>query len=488
MKGREFTPAKRILIIVSDDQGAWAMAGAGTPELHTPNLDRLASWGKRFESLYCVSPVCSPARASILTGRIPSAHGVHDWIRAGNATIEREYHRELIDYMDRFPTFVELMAMSGFRCGLSGKWHLGNSHRPHRGFEFWRPFATGSGHYMDPTMIRSGNVAVEKGYVTDIITDNALTFLERCADDQRWYLGVHYTAPHSPWDLDQHPAEDVALYYPGCAFPSLPQHEMHPDFFDPTQFPADRESRLRVLSGYAAAVSAMDRNIGRLLQYLDDRNALDDTLIVFTSDNGMNMGHHGIYGKGNGTDPINLYETSVKVPGMVAWKCRTVPGLLKGVYSHYDLFPTLMTLAGIPERVPRGLPGRNISEILFAREPDEDGYAVVFDEYGPNRMIRHGRWKLVHRCGRGVRELYDLANDPQETRNLNGDPMFRDIRLELENTLATWFERYSIPGFEGMSTKVRGGGQIDRIDRPRTHLFPFVLHDGRSADMQVGPY
>ena len=155
--------AKRpnILLIVSDDQGHWAMNHAGTPEIHTPNLDRLARNGKRLEAFYCVSPVCSPARASLLTGRIPSAHGVHDWIRAGNASIETEFHDRLIRYLDGHPTFIELLAQAGYTCGLSGKWHLGDSHRPHRGFSYWKAYATGGGSYQAPTMIRDGVYTTE---------------------------------------------------------------------------------------------------------------------------------------------------------------------------------------------------------------------------------------------------------------------------------------------------------------------------------------
>lgn len=446
-----------ILVIVSDDQGAWAMSHAGTPEIHTPNLDRLAAWGKRFQALYCVSPVCSPARASLLTGRIPSAHGVHDWIRQGNSTVETGFHRRLVEYLDANPTYVELLAKAGYVCGLSGKWHLGNSHRPHRGFSFWEAFATGGGTYQTPMMIRDGEPGRQDGYLTDIITENALRFLAQQHGTAPWYLSVHYTAPHAPWEPEEHKPEDFARYYPDCAFASLPAPPMHPGFYNPAHFPADDDARRRKLAGYFAAVTAMDRGIGRIL-----RSLRDDTLILFTSDNGMNMGHHGIYGKGNGTYPQNLFETSVRVPGILAWPGRVPPGTLTGLYSHYDVMPTLLGIAGVP--CPAGLPGRDIGAVLLSEAPEEGAYVVVFDEYGPNRMIREGDWKYIQRFWEGEPELYDLAADPGETTNLAASPQHATVVARLGQLMDDWFACHGVPAMDGRGLKVAGGGQINRLD------------------------
>lgn len=470
--------AKRpnILMIVSDDQGHWAMNHAGTPEIHTPNLDRLARDGKRLEAFYCVSPVCSPARASLLTGRIPSAHGVHDWIRAGNASIETEFHDRLIRYLDGHPTFVELLAGAGYSCGLSGKWHLGDSHKPHRGFSYWKAYATGGGSYQDPTMIRDGAVEREHGYLTDIITRNALGFLDAQAGEAPWYLSVHYTAPHSPWEEAQHKPEDFGRYYPDCAFSGLPSPPMHPGFYNPAHFPADEDRRKRTLSGYFAAVTAMDRGIGEILDALERKGELDDTLVIFTSDNGMNMGHHGIYGKGNGTYPQNLFETSVRIPGIVMHRARIAPGVLRGLYSHYDVMPTILSYVGLEAMTPAGLPGRDIGAVLTSDSPEEDGYVVVFDEYGPNRMIREGRWKYIHRHAEGPIELYDLAEDPGEERNLAGDRDRAGVVTHLRERLQAWFARYGTPAMDGARLPVMGGGQIDTVGGPGVGGAIFVDH------------
>jgi arylsulfatase A-like enzyme len=124
-----------ILFILSDDQGAWAMGCAGNDEIETPNLDRLAETGMRFENFFCASPVCSPARATLLTGRIPSQHGIHDWLAAGNTTAayEPERNGELTEYLVGQPGYTDYLAAAGYDCGISGKWHLGDSHHAQKG-------------------------------------------------------------------------------------------------------------------------------------------------------------------------------------------------------------------------------------------------------------------------------------------------------------------------------------------------------------------
>lgn len=459
-----------IVMIISDDQGAWAMANAGMTELHTPTLDRLAAQGRRFDGLYCVSPVCSPARASLLTGTIPSSHGVHDWIRAGNSRGPNAFHSRPISYLDGRPTLADRFAAAGYRVGISGKWHLGNGHEPHKGFGFWRVTAEGGGTYMSPAMIDGDAVVRQPGYLTDIITDNALAFLEEGGDDP-YLLLVTYTAPHSPWDHEQHLPDDVARYYPGCAFDSLPRPPMHPDFYNPAAFPETEDARRRILAGYCAAITAMDRGIGRIMDRIGP-----ETLVFFTSDNGMNMGHHGIYGKGNGTWPQNFYETSVRVPGIIWHPERIAPGVLSGVYSHYDLLPSLLCHAGLAELVPEGLPGRDISPVWRDENPDERGFAIVFDEYGPHRMIRQGRWKYIHRYADGEVQLFDLDTDPDEGRNLAHDPQYRTVRDGLAAQMQGWFDRYGQPWADGAGLEVRGGGQIGRVDDPGPR---FVDHQDR---------
>ena len=205
------------VFILSDDQGSSALRCAGNHENQTPNLDALASSGVRFDNFYCTSPVCSPARASILTGRIPSQHGVHGWIRRGNSG------KDSIRCLEGQTTYVDVLAERRYECSLSGKWHLGDSAHPQKGFTHWYAHQKRSGNYYNSPMVRDGRLVQEPGYITDNITDDAVGQIRKAsADDAPFYASVHYTAPHSPWVEGEHPREILDLYkeYP---FDSAPK-------------------------------------------------------------------------------------------------------------------------------------------------------------------------------------------------------------------------------------------------------------------------
>ena len=451
-----------ILFVLADDLGAWGMGCAGNPELRTPNLDRLAAQGVRFTRYFCASPVCSPARASILTGMIPSQHGVHDWLRLGNSTAESSGGGPLIEYLHGLVGYTALLAANGYVCGLSGKWHLGDAHHPQQGHTYWQAHAMGGGPYYDAPMIRGGEVYREPRYVTDVITDNALRFLEeRNGDTSPWYLGVHYTAPHSPWDRANHPASLYDRYRQECPFASVPSEPMHPRQINSAPLPHDEASRRDVLSGYFAATTALDAGVGRILDHLRDHGLLEHTLVAFMSDNGMNMGHHGIYGKGNGTYPQNMYDTSVLVPTIVAHPGHIASGAVcHALLSQYDWMPTLLAYVGIANPGADRLPGRSFAPLLRGETLFEGDAIVVYDEYGPVRMIRTAEWKYVHRYPDGPHELYCLAEDPEERIDRMADPTCAGRLRELRGELETWFARYVDPERDGARERVTGKGQL----------------------------
>ena len=199
-----------IIFILSDDQGAWAMGCAGNEELDTPNLDRLAATGIRFANFFCASPVCSPARASILTGQIPSQHGVQDFLRRGNSTLLPGDGLKRSSICKGRRSYIQTLAENGYACGLSGKWHLGRSALPQLGFDYWNVHATGGGNYYNAPMLKDGELHQPEGYVTDVITDNALDFLSgQLGSEAPFSLNVHYTAPHAPWGREHHPDDDL---------------------------------------------------------------------------------------------------------------------------------------------------------------------------------------------------------------------------------------------------------------------------------------
>ena len=440
-----------ILFILTDDQGYWSLGSYGNKDVISPTLDGLAENGARFENCFCVSPVCSPARASIFTGRIPSQHGVHDWLD--------EHHKDTVEYLKGQDTFVKVLSENGYKCGLSGKWHLGNSAEIQQGFSEWYVHEKGGGPYYNAPMYKNGVLTEEPRYITDATTDYGIEFIEKCAkNDEPFYLSLHYTAPHAPWGEEHHPKELLDLYK-DCKFESCPREDYHPWKIRET-FEGTEEERIAILRGYFGAITGVDRGIKKVLDKLNELGILEDTLVIFTSDNGMNMGHHGIFGKGNGTSPQNMYETSVKIPMIISHKNHLPEGkVYKGLYSHYDIMPTILEYVGINYSSPIALPGKSFCEVLTGGKENEEKDVVVFDEYGPVRMIRNREWKYIHRYPFGPHELYCLANDPDEKVNLIDVPEYQNKVREMRMRLEKWFVKYVNPEIDGAKEPVFGAGQ-----------------------------
>jgi arylsulfatase A-like enzyme len=451
-----------VLFVVSDDQGTWALGCGGNREIRTPVLDRLAAGGIRFDNFFCASPVCSPARASLLTGDIPSRHGVHDWIRVGSMGESR------IDYLDGQTLIHDLAANAGYRCALVGKWHLGASDVPRPNFIEWFAHQAGMGPYYDAPMVDHDRPCNVEGYITDVLADRASAFLDNeRGNDAPFWLSLNFTAPHYPW-IDSHPEAFTDLYR-DCAFESCPDEPPHPWFIGgKPALERGRRERRESLIGYFAAVSAMDAAIGRVLATLDRHGLTQSTLVLFMSDNGMNCGHHGIWGKGNGTRPQNMYDTSVKVPCIVSQPGRIAPARVdEHLLSGYDVFPTLVDYLGLAHEPPRPQPGRSFRRVLDGDGATGHDAIVVYDEYGPVRMVRTRGWKYVHRHPAGPHELFDLQQDPGERTNLVDEPHARGVVDEMRGRLQGWFRKYVDPRRDGLDKGVTGCGQVARVDAPR---------------------
>ena len=454
-------PARpNVVLVVSDDQGPWALGCAGNPEMRTPVLDGLARRGVRFDNFFCVSPVCSPARASLYTGDLPSRHGVHDWIRVGSMGDAR------VDYLEGQTLITDVAAAAGYRCALVGKWHLGASDVPRRSFVKWFAHQSGMGPYYDAPMVDGDRPCNVPGYISDVLAETASDWIAgEAANASPFWLSLAFTAPHYPW-IDSHPKAFTDLYA-DCAFASCPDEPPHPWFIGgKPEVERGRRERHSSLVGYFAAVSAMDAAIGRVLGTLEREGLTRSTVVVFLSDNGMNCGHHGIWGKGNGTYPQNMYDTSVKVPCIVAQPGR-VPGgrVSDALVSGYDLFPTLVEYLGLRHTPAHRKPGRSFARLLEGQAFDAGEAVVVYDEYGPVRMLRTREWKYVHRWPDGPHELFDLANDPGERRNRVDDPALRATVDAMRQQLDGWFAQYVDPAREGRDKGVTGCGQLGRVDR-----------------------
>lgn len=502
---------RNIIMILSDDQGYWSLGSYGNPEIKTPVLDRMAEEGVRFENFFCTSPVCSPARASILTGKMPSAHGVLDWLGGGSVN-KKDYegimmnHRHAVPYLADRPSpkeaeqipadakigfeetlsyqkymnfekggvdfmkehlcYTEVLKEYGYTCGLAGKWHLGNSYEKQKGFDFWEVIARGGTNYMLPEYIRDGKLKMEEEYVTDLITEDALHFL-RQKKDGPFYLSVHYTAPHDPWEREDQP-EDIWKEYDDCDFSYIPNLPKHPWQAEKRTQPHNEEERRQYIQGYYTCVTAMDRNIGKIMQCLKENQLDENTVVIFLADNGFNLGHHGVWGKGNGTFPMNMYESSVKVPCIIWGAGVKEHTVNEALVSQYDLFPTILELADIEDEKTRKymetLPGKSLTPILSGEKEKIREEVVVYEEYGPVRMIRNDRFKLVYRTPYGPHELYDLQSDPNEEQNLIASPKHREIRNHLFRQLEKWFEEYTDERYDGRKFPVMGDGQMERLE------------------------
>lgn len=494
-----------IVFILSDDHGQWALGCYGNKEVKTPNLDRLANEGVLFSNFFCTSPVCSPARASILTGRIPSQHGVHDWIGAGSINVkdyegvELNYKRyapfegitgkeleeipndmtipvqdtldyqrysstevsDPIDYLEDQIAYTDILTDNGYCCGLSGKWHLGYSMKPQKSFSYWSVISKGGTYYKQPEYIRNGKIKFEQGYITDIITEDAINFIDKSHKAGKpFYVSLHYTAPHDPWLKEDQP-EEIWNLYNSCTFESVPNEPLHP--WQRKNRPiGEGKKRNYYLQGYYTTITAMDKNIGKIVDRLEEMGIKDNTLIVFTSDNGLNMGHHGIWGKGNGTNPQNMFDTSVKVPMIVSCPGKVAEGIVcNDLLSHYDFMPTLLDFVGIENSESENLPGKSFVPILRGEKMDKKENVVVYDEYGPVRMVRTKEWKYIHRYPFGPHELYDLANDPDEKVNLIDDSSKENVVISMKAMLEEWFIKYVNPEIDGIRDGVTGEGQFE---------------------------
>jgi arylsulfatase A-like enzyme len=314
-------------------------------------------------------------------------------------------------------------------------------------------------------MFRDGKMKDKTRYVTDEITDGALQFLDGYAGEKKpFYLSIHSTAPHSPWDAPNHPTEYLDMYS-SCAFQSTPDVPRHVNSRSTDDSP---EKRRENLTGYFAAITAMDRCVGKLVAKLKALGKYENTLFIFTSDNGMNMGHHGIWGKGNGTFPMNMYDTSVRVPMIVSMPGIVPEGVVeKGMFSQYDIMPQ-----------DESLPGKSFAAVIDGKHAPHDSGAIgVFDEYGPVRMIRDNQWKYIHRYPYGPHELYHLSLDSGEENNLLDDERIEDDgkakAAELRGRLESWFAQYVDPERDGSRQGVTGLGQLDLVMAVKQGREPF---------------
>jgi arylsulfatase A-like enzyme len=429
------SPRLNIVSIVTDDQASWSVGVYGNPDARTPVLDRLAREGVLFRNALVTTPVCSPSRAGFLTGRYGTELGIRDWISPDEAASG-------LGLAPGTPTWPALLRDRGWRTALVGKWHLGRGPRSHPtsfGLERFFGFLDGGSTPMDPTLEVEGRERGLKGSLPDLLTDEAIRFATE-SRDRPFALLLHFRAPHLPYG----PVPEADAAAVRGLDPAIPDVQG-----------LDREQVKGWTRDYLASVHSVDRNVGRLLDAIDRLGLAGRTIVLFTGDNGYNIGHHALHTKGNGhwvaggvpgPPRPNMFDTSLRVPLLVRGPGIPAGREVEEAVTQLDTLPTVLSLLGVP--LPTGLVQRGSDASPLLRGETVPWRDTVFGEFDMHhytlarmRMIRTAHHKLVRYLGASFQdELYDLAADPGETRNLYRNESAVAARAELERRLAAWRE------------------------------------------------
>jgi arylsulfatase A-like enzyme len=460
--GGATAPRPNILFIMADDHAAHAIGAYGSRINHTPGIDRLATEGMRFDACFCTNSICSPSRATILTGTYNHVNGV--------TTLSTPFD-------GRQQTFPKLLQAAGYQTALIGKWHLGHGgvHDP-TGFDFWTVLPD-QGEYHDPAFLEAGGrELVRDGYATDVITDLAIDWIDARDPDRPFLLMVHHKAPHRSWV----PAERHATLYADEPIPEPPT--LRDDYASRSTAASEARMRLtdltledlkqlvppgltddeelawryqRYLQDYLRCVAALDESVDRLLTAIDERGLGADTVVVYTSDQGFFLGDHGWF------DKRFMYEESLRMPFLVRYPRLVEPGSTCGAMAlNVDFAPTFLELAGVQPKEP--MQGRSLVPLLRGTTP-RDWRTSMYYRYWMHLDGSHGVWahrgvrthrhKLVHYYADGLGqpgtgderrpeewELFDLEADRFELRSLHDDPdhapILADLRQELRRLVA----------------------------------------------------
>ena len=443
-----------ILFIMSDDHASHAISCYGSKINKTPNIDRIGKEGMIFENCFVTNSLCGPSRAVILTGKYSHVNGLIDNITVFDGSQE---------------TYIKIIRNAGYQTAMIGKWHLKSTPQ---GFDYWNVLP-GQGRYKNPTFIEMGETKKYKGYVTDLITDFAVNFLDNIWDKKRPFcMHVHHKAPHRNWIPDKkhaHMYEDVEIPYP----------ETFDDDYSTREYPASHTTMTvakdlkdfdvkakppegltpherkkwnyqRFIKDYLRCVASVDDNVGRLLNHLEKMGILDDTLIVYTSDQGFFLGDHGWF------DKRFMYEESLRMPFLVRYPRLIKPGTRNmEIVTNVDFAPTFLDLAGAD--IPKDMQGKSIVPLLKGITPKNWRKAMYYHyyEYPAEHSVRRHygirtkRYKLIHfYYDVDAWELYDLKKDPHELHNVYNDPAYFYVRERLKKELQKLIDElgdYTVP-------------------------------------------
>ncbi len=454
-----------ILFVMTDDHSSNAISCYGSKVNQTPNMDRIAAEGMRMDRVFATNSICTPSRATILTGKYSHMNGVPVFNRFDGSQ----------------PTVAKLLQQAGYYTAMLGKWHLGSDPT---GFDYWN-ILPGQGVYNNPTLYDKDGSQVYKGYATDIITDLSLDVLKRRPKDKPFFMMSHHKAPHREWVPD----EKHRRMFAGKVIPEPfnlrddyagrtdALHEQKQSVFrdltrrdlkltpppglsaaettqwlniKPTEVEAVVGGVKKVLTGpelnawkyqrymqdYLACVQSVDDNIGRMLNWLDESGLRENTVVIYTSDQGFFLGEHGMY------DKRFMYEESLRMPFLVRWPKAIRPGSTSDAIGiNCDFAPTFLDLAGQP--TPADMQGRSFLPVWKGKAPRDWRRAMYYRYYhdpGDHNTrahygVRTATHKLIYFWKKDQWECYDLVADPHEMNNIYADPKAQKIVAELKREL-----------------------------------------------------
>lgn len=435
------TRRPNVIFILTDNQGAWTLGCYGNPDIRTPHIDRLAAEGTRFTRALSSNPVCSPTRATFLTGLLPSQHGVHSFLDQKYMTGPEAYNT-----LKEFTSLGEVLRDAGYVCGLSGKWHLGENLKPSEGFTFWVTKPDGSTReFYDQEVIEDGRIRKEAGYTTDLWTRKGIQFMEQ-NKERPFFLFLAYNGPYSLGPLMLNPARNRhAASYKGRKFLSFPVDAMHPWQNANKQFHNQQVAMERL----AAETSGVDDGVGEIMAAVKRLGLDENTVVVYAADQGWMGGQNGMWGMGDHFRPTAAHELMMQIPLIFRRPGKIPAGRTNdSIVSNYDFLPTLLAQLGLGDRMPvqPKSPGRDFSAMLRGESSAWDN--VMFFEMENTRAIRTDNWKYVARFPNGPFELYDMKQDPRERFNLFGQPGTEGKRIELSRRLDDFFATYADPQYD----------------------------------------
>jgi len=488
-----------ILFILTDNQAASLLGTYGNPDIRTPNIDLLAKEGIQFNRFFAVNGMCSPTRATLMTGLMPSQHGLHNWL---DDAMMADWPKEW-SAIAEFRTLPLTLRNRGYQTALIGKWHLGQPWKPSIGYEYWVTFK--DGHTVDfwnNTVIDNDDIYEVNGrHIVDYFTDKAIEYIEAYDGEKPFYLQLNYDGPYVNPPTNRGPARNrFYKEYEGKEFKSFPRvafnanmaqqlvdDEKHSPFIIKMILEAvAMHNDPATMANVASQNTLVDDGVSKVMAALKENGLDENTLFIFSSDQGNFYGQHGIWEHTVVTTPSNLYETAMNVPLIIRHTSKIDPVKPSNtLLSQYDLPATIMEYVGISDVDFTNSPGRSFAQGL--RDTNSlEGHDAVFFEQEETRGIRTDRYAYWQRInGIGEPELYDMLNDPEQNTNLAKVTGYEEIRLELESELLGFFAKYSDSKYDLWSGGVAKGSVIrpEMFQRlygeswqPRTEILP-VFHE-----------